>query len=69
MADVKVEDHGNLIQLFLLTEKARKWVADNLEVEPHLWLGKTLCVPYSQADAIIAMMQDSGGDGVTLVVC
>ena len=39
-ADFRITYHGTVATLDVLSETARQWLAENLELEPWQWLGK-----------------------------
>ena len=59
--DVRVENHGNIIQFFVLTPKARKWVDTNVQLEGWQWLGGiSFAVDHHYADNLIQGMECDG---------
>lgn len=59
--DVTVENHGSLFVFTILTDAANEWVSENVQTEPHQWLGDhTLAVEHRYAHDIAQGMLDAG---------
>lgn len=60
MKDVRVRDAGSIVQFFLLTQKAKDWVRENVESEGWQWMGQALCVDHRYATDLINGMLEAG---------
>lgn len=59
--DVEVTDQGTIIIFTLLSEKARKWVQENVETEPWQWLGDvSFAVDSRMSMSLVAGFVDEG---------
>ncbi len=58
--DVRVEDHGSIVQLFLDTDAAREWVSEHVVAESWCFMGSSLLVEHRFASDIVAGMVDDG---------
>lgn len=60
MCDVKVIDHGTIVQLVPMTEAAREFLDTELATEPWQWVGMALCIDHSHADDVIEYLTKAG---------
>jgi hypothetical protein len=44
MSDFQIADHGSIISIKPVSERARLWIDENVVSEPWQWLGGALCV-------------------------
>lgn len=65
--DVKVHDQGSVVQFEVVSDAAKVWVAEHLEIEGWQWMGNRFAVDRRYVDPIVAMMEDQD-DGPGLVI-
>ena len=58
--DVQVTGEGTIFLFDLRTEKAREWVAENVEAEAYQWFGHVLVVEHRFAWGLAQGMLDAG---------
>jgi hypothetical protein len=54
MPDIRVDAHGTVVLLTPLTETARQWIDDNVEVEPWQRFGDVIAVDPRCIEGLIA---------------
>ena len=58
--DVQIRSCGSITQFLLKTPAAKKWVLDNVNIEPWMWMGNALNVDSHYADRLVDGMLDAG---------
>ena len=58
--DVQIINAGSIMQFFLLTRKAKKWVSENVQAESWQWMGNSLYVDQRYAGELASGMQSNG---------
>ena len=54
MPDLRVDTHGTVVLLTPLTAKARRWIDNNVEIEPWQLFGDVIAVEPRCVDGLIA---------------
>ena len=60
--DVQIRPCGSITQFLLKTPAAQKWVLDNVQIQPWMWLGNALNVDAHYADTLTEGRLDAGPD-------
>jgi hypothetical protein len=58
--DVLVHNEGTVFLFNPLTARAKEWIDDNVETEPHQWFGTTLVVEHRYAWGLAQGMKQNG---------
>jgi len=58
--DLRVHDHGSVIVVELVSDEARGWVRDNVEVPGWAWIGRGISVEPRLVDAFVAHAEAEG---------
>jgi len=58
--DVLVANAGSVFTFCPLTPVAKAWFDENIQPEPHQWLGHVLCVEHRFAWGLAEGMKDAG---------
>ena len=58
--DLRVYNEGTIVQFEPVSEAAKDWIDENVQVEGWKWLGNCLCVEPRDAEALIARMMAEG---------
>jgi hypothetical protein len=54
MPDLRVDTHGTVVLLTPLTAKARRWIDDNVEIEPWQLFGDVIAIEPRYVSGLIA---------------
>lgn len=60
MTDIRVRNEGSIIMLDPLTDDAKIWIDENVQVEAYQVFGGSVAVEHRYVDAIIEGAQDAG---------
>lgn len=58
--DARVENHGNLFLLHLLSPEARAWVDEHVQTESWQWAGEALAVDQHYIENLVDAMVADG---------
>jgi hypothetical protein len=58
--DVLVENHGTIFLFTPMTERARTWVDEHVQLDSWQWLGTSFSVEHRFAEGLAAGMIDDG---------
>jgi hypothetical protein len=57
-----VTDEGTVVFITPVSDSARRWVDENLSLEPWMWMGSGFAIEHRYADDILeAMNEELGG--------
>ena len=60
MSDVLVENHGSIAMLTPMSPEARKWVDENVQVEPWQRMGASIACEPRSLDTLVEALQEDG---------
>lgn len=63
--DIKIVDHGTVVQLIPLTDAGKAFLRDELESESWQWLGHTLNIDPRYTGTVVMLAEDKGVDART----
>lgn len=58
MSDFRVTDHGSVVAFQPLTQAAKDWVAEHVQLESWQWMGAVFHVDHRPAVGLLAAIQD-----------
>lgn len=61
MSDLRILDHGTVVQFWPVSERGREWLSTQLVTEPWQWLGNTVSVEHRYA---LDIAQGAVSDGL-----
>jgi hypothetical protein len=58
--DFRISDQGSIVLIEPVSDAAREWTAENVQLENWQWLGPAFTVDHRMADPLIAAIVDDG---------